>query len=166
SLRLPVGPYHSSFRKTSGPTSAVTRFSRTRGVRPTASAIDASALRDASHRIGMAPDCTRVGPGGPGSHAPPGGWRHTPRRSSDGRKIDTPRARLVEWTRTDEEPAHAGAATGEPGALRRPARSSGGPADPAGRAVLDAGGQRPGEDRRRAAPRHRVRLREGSRNRR
>src|SRR5439155_6361696 len=26
---------------------------------------------DASHRIGMAPDCTRVGPGGPGSHAPP-----------------------------------------------------------------------------------------------
>src|SRR5947209_753526 len=46
----------------------------------------------------MAPDCTRVGPGGPGSHAPPGGWRHTPRRSSDGRKIDTRRARLVEWT--------------------------------------------------------------------
>src|SRR2546430_14769689 len=94
SFRLPVGPYHSSFRKPSGLTSAVTRFRRTSGVRPTPSAIDVSAVRNPSQRTGMAPDCTRVGSAGPAGgvarglrswrDGAPGGWRGTPARSAPG----------------------------------------------------------------------------------
>src|SRR5437867_13408700 len=51
SLRLPDAPYHSSFTKIGDVTPAVTRLSLTSGVRPTASAIDPSALRYVSQRI-------------------------------------------------------------------------------------------------------------------
>src|SRR5215468_5585244 len=40
SLRLPVAPYHSTLTYTAGLTSAVTRLSFTRGVRPTAAAME------------------------------------------------------------------------------------------------------------------------------
>src|SRR5437588_13115689 len=85
SLRLPLGPYHSTLRYTAGRTPAVTRLSFTSGVRPTAAAIDGKALRYASQRTVMRTVIVPYSHGGP-DRAPKPPTFVAPRRSRGARR--------------------------------------------------------------------------------
>src|SRR5262249_14545207 len=97
SLRLPVAPYHSSLIWIGGVMPAVTRLSVTSGVRPTAWAIDPSALRSASKRI-VRGAC--LSPNSPAAGSDPAGRVERGRNVAD---LETPVA--PRGDRHDVEPA-------------------------------------------------------------